>query len=178
MKAALKKTDVAVQTPDQAQTQSQHNLAALLTAAGVSPKKICVQLGMSKAKYTLFLQSGVFNSLTASYRKRILEKTLDDAATTLLGDAKANVDFLKRVRDGHYDDLPAPVVGNRLRASHILADRQFPKTSEGINEHLVSDALRKIANAVCGEIGEPIEVEATDLDKAIEDLTNNEDQGD
>lgn len=158
-------------TPDEAQTKSQHGLAALLTAAGASEKAICAQLGMKRKKYRLFLQSGVFNALVADYRKRLLERTLDDASTNLLADASHNIRFLQDVRDGKLDSVDSPVLSNRLRASHLLLDKQFPKTQDGgPNTHLIADSLRKIANAVCVEVGEPVEIEATPLDEKLKAL--------
>jgi hypothetical protein len=156
-------------TAEEQQTKSQHGLAALMTAAAMKPKRICLQLGISRAKYNCFLQSGVFNALVADYRKRMLERGLDDAAVSLLADAKTNVDFLRGVRDGTIDDEPGKM-GHRLRASFKLMDNQFPKGHDTFDPQRVGDALRTIANAVCTEVGEAIEIESTPLDHAINKL--------
>lgn len=158
-------------TADAQHEKSVQGLAALLTAIGTKPIKIRKQLGISKAKYNLFLQSGVFNALVAEYRRKLLERGLDDAATLLMADATHNVDFLKKLRDGDIPIDDAAAMGVRLRASQTLFDKQFPKNQDGgLNAPVVEKAMRAIANAVCKEIGEEIEVEAVPIDLAIEEM--------
>lgn len=152
-------------------TKSQHGLAALMTAAAIPPLQIRKQLGISKAKYKLFLQSGVFNALVASYRKRLLEHGLNDAAVHLLGDAKRNVEFLQEIRDGNFADDPKRM-RVRLSASQTLFEKQFPKGEATFDQSRVDNALRSIANATCAEVGEAIEITAVPLDQAIAELEN------
>jgi hypothetical protein len=160
--------DLATTTAANERTKSLHGMAALMTAAAMQPKRICKQLGISRAKYNVFLQSGVFNVLVADYRKRMLERGLDDASVALLGDAKNNIDFLRGVRDGTVNDDDTARLGIRLRASQTLFGQQFPKGQDSYDPVRVGDALRTIANAVCLEVGETIEVTPVDLDTAIE----------
>lgn len=151
--------------------QSQQQLAALMTAVALKPSAICKRLNMTRETYNIFLRSGVFKALVADYRQKLVERGLEDAHAMLLGDAHANIAFLRQVRDGAFDDDPKRM-HIRLRASQTLLEKQLPKNQESFDPQRVADAMRKIAAQATAEVGDPIEIEATPLDDAIEALEN------
>lgn len=157
-----------------------HRLVALLTAAGLKNKAIGKQLGFTQGRLSIIKKSPLFQAIVEQHRAKIADLGLRDAVAKIVGDAPANIDFIRKVRDGYFEGDDAEHLRIRMGAAGVLLDRQVSKkvesTSTVNNTHrfLVEDRRRREIEADCEDIGEPIDadfkrVEPKRIEHAIAD---------
>jgi hypothetical protein len=149
-----------------AKLSENHKLMAFMVAAGMKNSEIAKQLHCNAARISVIKSSPLFKTLVAQHQREMTTYGVKNAMDKLLGDAPYNVDFIRSVRDGEFADPEDARV--RLSAAGMLFDRQIPRKSEdGVKNSLtitVEHAQKQLAQRVCDEIGDPIDVESTHVE--------------
>jgi len=99
--------------------------AAMLAAAGKSDKDIAAALDVSVGVLTVWKGSPMWQVLVGQYAEEIEERGVQSIVDELLSDAPANLSFIKKVRNGEFDDKKDRM-DLRLRAAKMLLDKQAP----------------------------------------------------
>lgn len=134
-----------------------HRLMALCVASGMKQRDIAKQLGVTETTVSIVVNTPLFRALVDQHRKQIAAEGARNVIDTIMADGATNVRFLQDVRDGAVDDAD---VGDRVRASGMLLDRQAPKRTE-------SDSTKTMIFRVEGDVRQRIE-SAIDEDEPID----------
>ena len=111
-----------------------HYKVAALLASGWDVEAVAIETGFAPATIRAIKNSPLMRVEIDRIKERILEKHATTVAEIMARDTPKNVKFLTDVRDGTYDDVDAPVLGQRVKAATVLADRQLPKKTEQTTE--------------------------------------------
>lgn len=90
-------------------------------------------------------RSPLFQEMVAIIEEQITKSGVQDVIKDLMDDAPNTLKFVQAVRDGDYDGVDAPILGQRLRAATWLGDRQMPMPKENVDR-----ALTLVINAKLG----------------------------
>jgi hypothetical protein len=128
---------------------------ALMIAAAKSDAEITKALGISPGVLKILKGSPLFEQLIAAYSREIEERGINDIVAELDADAPKNIDFIKRVRDGNFDDTKDRMQ-LRLAAAKMLFDKQAPDANQRaaaqqaariiIDGRMLGQALRALKN--------------------------------
>src|SRR5262245_15467931 len=99
--------------------------AAMLAASGKSDKDIAKALDVSPGTIAVWKGSPMWQVLVEQYVEEIEERGVASVVEELLADAPKNVNFIKRVRDGHFNDSKDRMQ-LRMQAAKMLLDKQAP----------------------------------------------------
>lgn len=99
--------------------------AALMAAGGKSDKEIGAALGVSQGTLDVWRGSPLWQTLVATYADEIEERGVQSLVDELLADGPENLSFIRKVRDGNFDDKKEKM-DLRLRAAKMLLDKQAP----------------------------------------------------
>lgn len=99
--------------------------AALMAAAGKHDKEISKVLDVSQGTLDVWKGSPLWQTLVGQYAEEIEERGVQSVVDELLADAPKNISFIKRVRDGHFNEKKDRLDA-RLRAAKMLLDKQAP----------------------------------------------------
>ena len=77
--------------------------------------------------------------------EQITKSGVQDVIKDMMDDAPETLRFVKAVRDGEYDHVEAPLLGQRMRAATWLGDRQLPAPKENVDR-----AVTLVINAKLG----------------------------
>lgn len=99
--------------------------AALMAAAGKRDKDIAKALEVSVGTIAVWKNSPLWQTLVGQYSDEIEERGIGDVVAELLSDAPKNLRFVKKVRDGHFQDTKDRMQ-LRLQAAKMLLDKQAP----------------------------------------------------
>lgn len=144
-----------------------HKLAALLIATGKRRIWVCRRLGMAPNRLSVIQQSPLFRVLVEQYQREFISQGMQTTINKVLADGPANVEFLRKVRDGMEPDVkeiddPNDRMRHRLKAAESLFDRQLPRRMETESQasvHVTVEATRReLAEDACAEVGAPIDI--------------------
>lgn len=130
--------------------------AALMAAAGKDSKEIARTLNVSPATLKVWQSSPLWQEMVATYSDEVESRGMQTIVDELISDGPKNLDFIKRVRDGHFYEKKDRMDA-RLRAAKMLLDKQAPNAdARAQNEQaaniildgrLLSQVLRAMKNS-------------------------------
>jgi len=107
--------------------------AALMAAAGKTDTDISKTLGITKGALEVWRHSPLWTTLVERYEEEIEDRGIQSIADDLAKDAPDNVRFIKRVRDGQFEDSKDRMQ-LRLSAAKMLLDKQAPNADARAND--------------------------------------------
>lgn len=116
--------------------------AALMVAEGTKgEKEIARELTISVGTLQVLRRSPLFNELVDYFSDEIAERGVQTVVDEIVDDAPRNINFIKNVRDGRFNDKKDRM-DSRLRAAKMLLDKQVPNADAKVAEDVAKIVIQ------------------------------------
>jgi len=110
--------------------------------------EISAALEISADRVKSLKRSPLFQEMVSMIEEQVTKSGIADVLKDLVDDAPENLKFVIAVRDGDFDHVDAPILGQRMRAAQWLGDKQLPTQKENLDRAVTVVIGGKLLNQI------------------------------